>query len=167
MTGEKVFVLDANVLIDPARSYYAFDLVPAFWRLMVGLAKSGRIESIDRVHTELQRGNDDLADWAGRDFADAFARTDTPAVVQAYARVMQWMEAARQYRTAARTEFANGADGWLVAYAMAHGRIIATNEKANPESKVKVPLPNVSAAFDVECVDIFEMLRRLGARVTG
>lgn len=123
---------------------------------MVGLAKSGRIESIDRVHTELQRGNDDLADWAGRDFADAFARTDTPAVVQAYARVMQWVEAARQYRTAARTEFANGADGWLVA----------TNEKANPESKAGVPLPNVCTAFDVECMDTFEMQRRIGAQVT-
>ncbi len=42
MTSEKVFVLDANVLIDPARTYYAFDLVPAFWRLMVDLAKSGK-----------------------------------------------------------------------------------------------------------------------------
>ena len=157
MTGEKVFVLDANVLIDPARTYYAFDLVPAFWRLMVDLAKSGKIESIDRVHAELRRGNDDLADWAGRDFAGAFARTDTPAVVQAYAKVMQRVEAERQYRAAARTEFANGADGWLVA----------TNEKANPESRIRVPLPNVCAAFDVECVDIFEMLRRLGMRVTG
>ena len=43
----------------------------------------------------------------------------------------------------------------------------SSNEKANPESKAKVPLPNVCAAFDVECVDIFEMLRRLGVRVTG
>ena len=167
MTSEKVFVLDANVLIDPARTYYAFDLVPAFWRLMVDLAKNGKIESIDRVHAELRRGNDDLAGWAGRDFADAFARTDTPAVVQAYARVMQWVGAARQYRTAARTAFANGADGWLVAYTMAQGRIVATNEKASPESRIRVPLPNVCAAFDVEYVDVFEMLRRLGARVTG
>lgn len=167
MTGEKVFVLDANVLIDPARSYYAFDLVPAFWRLMVDLAKSGSIESIDRVHAELRKGNDDLADWAQRDFAHAFARTDVPTVVRAYAEVVQWVETEQQYRTAARTDFADGADGWLVAYAMAHGRIVATNEKATPESKVRVPLPNVCVAFDVEYVGLFEMLRRLGVRVTG
>ena len=43
----------------------------------------------------------------------------------------------------------------------------STNEKANPESRIRVPLPNVWAAFDVEYVDVFEMLRRLGARVTG
>lgn len=57
------FVLDANVFIEAARRYYAFDLAPGFWESLIHYAKNGRIRSIDRVKQELERGKDQLAEW--------------------------------------------------------------------------------------------------------
>lgn len=56
MTDDPVYVLDANVFIQAARRYYAFDLAPAFWRALVDHASEGRVQSIDRVLRELERG---------------------------------------------------------------------------------------------------------------
>lgn len=43
------YVLDANVFIEAARRYYAFDLAPAFWRALIKHAIQGRVLSIDRI----------------------------------------------------------------------------------------------------------------------
>lgn len=49
MTGEPPYVLDANVFIEAARRYYAFDLAPRFWESLEHHAANGRVRSIDRV----------------------------------------------------------------------------------------------------------------------
>ena len=46
------YVLDANVFIEAARRYYAFDLAPVFWESILQHAAHGRIYSIDRVKKE-------------------------------------------------------------------------------------------------------------------
>ena len=79
MRGD-VYVLDANVFIEASRRYYAFDLVPKFWEILVEYASNGRILSIDRIRKELGRGKDDLAAWVEKDFRNAFASTDDNAV---------------------------------------------------------------------------------------
>lgn len=50
------YVLDANVFIEAAHRYYAFDLVPRFWDSLLHHAEDGVIGSIDRVKQELDRG---------------------------------------------------------------------------------------------------------------
>ena len=47
--GGATYVLDANVFIEAARRYYAFDLAPKFWESLVLHAADGRIQSIDRI----------------------------------------------------------------------------------------------------------------------
>ncbi|HOB44367.1 MAG TPA: DUF4411 family protein [Bacillota bacterium] len=60
----RVYVLDANVFIQAATQYYAFDRVPSFWEGLIWHADNGRVHSIDRVRDELKKGNDDLWSWA-------------------------------------------------------------------------------------------------------
>ena len=74
--GNVAYVFDANVFIEAARRYYAFDLAPRFWESLVEHANNGRIESVDRVKQELERGKDELAEWADSCFVHAFASTD-------------------------------------------------------------------------------------------
>ena len=64
------------MFIEAARRYYAFDLAPRFWESLVEHANNGRIESVDRVKQELERGKDELAEWADSCFVHAFASTD-------------------------------------------------------------------------------------------
>jgi hypothetical protein len=158
------YVLDANVFIQAARRYYAFDLAPGFWQSLIDHAATGRIRSIDRVKQELLRGNDDLANWAKRDFAHAFHSTDEPDVTGAYRDVIAWVQSQAQFFDAAKAEFANVADGWLVAFAKAKGCIVVTHEVLAPGRQNNVPIPNVCQALDVPFVDTFQMLRNLGVR---
>lgn len=55
------YVIDTNVFIQAANHYYAFDIVPSFWPKLVELAGNGRILTIDRVRTEIEKGGDELA----------------------------------------------------------------------------------------------------------
>ena len=158
------YLLDANVFIEAARRYYAFDLVPAFWDSLVGYADDGVIASIDRVKVELLMGKDDLAKWAKSSFANAFLSTDEEETIEAYGSVMKWVQGQGQFFDAAKAEFASGADGWLVAYAAARGVIVVTHEELAADARKKVPIPNVCQALDVRYVDTFRMLRELGVR---
>ena len=160
-----MYLLDSDVFIQAARLYYAFDLAPIFWASLRQYVVDGRIQSIDHVKEELERGKDELGEWVKRGgFDDGFAATDTNGVVAAYRGVIGWVQGQPQFFDGAKAEFASGADGWLVAYAKAGGHIVVTQEQAAPDARRKVPIPNVCQALGVQCVDTFAMLRALGFR---
>jgi len=164
--GDPVFVLDANVFIEAARRYYAFDLAPKFWQSLAHHATNGRIESIDRIGQELLRGSDDLAKWAKSRFSNAFACTDDEDVLHAYRDIINWVTGQSQFLQAAKADFATSPDGWLVAYARAKGRVLVTQEVLDPNIRRKVPIPNICRApnVNVSFINTFEMLRKLGVR---
>lgn len=158
------YILDANVFIEAARRYYAFDLAPRFWEWLEKRAAQGVIRSIDRVKTELLRGNDELAAWARQVSNVMFDSTDQEDVLARYAEVMGWVQSQKQYSDAAKAEFAAAADGWLVAYALARGCIVVTHEISQPLAKRRVPITNVCQGLGVNFTNTFEMLRNLGFR---
>ena len=159
------YVLDANVFVEAARRYYAFDLVPRFWECLRKHAVDGRVLSIDRVKGELEQGNDELAEWVTRSFAEAFASTDDANVVEAFREIMAWVHSQDQFTDPVKTQFAASADGWLVAYARVHECTVVTHESFSADVKSKVKIPNVCKAFEVPWVDTFAMLRGLGAKL--
>lgn len=161
---EVIYALDANVFIEAFRRYYAFDLAPGFWSSLVNYSEKNRIVSIDRVKQELLRGQDDLAVWASSDFHKAFVSTNDMAVLSSYRDIINWVNTQDQFSDAAKSDFANGADGWLIAYAKANGCVVVTHEVLSPEVKRKVPIPNVCQAFKIRFIDTFEMLRNLKIR---
>ena len=158
------YVLDTNVFIDAANRYYAFDIAPGFWDSLALLAQAGYVRSIDRVYQELSRQKDGLYDWAGISFRAAFQSTDREDVTLQYGQVMQWVNQQERYFDAAIYDFADGADGWLVAYAKVCGCTLVTNEVYNDYIKRKVPLPNVCVAANVPYTEPFTMLRELGVK---
>jgi len=165
MSVSPVYSLDANVFIEAARRYYAFDLVPRFWTSLEQLARDGRICSVDRVKQELEKGKDLLADWAAREFAHGFVQTDTTEVLTEFRNVMAWMSRQAQFLDAAKQQFAGGADGWLVAHAKTNGHVVVTMEQLSADVRRRVPIPNVCNAFGVRYVNTFEMLRELDVRL--
>jgi predicted nucleic acid-binding protein len=171
MMEASTYVLDANVFIEAARRYYAFDLHSRFWDILIEHANSGVIESIDLIKTELEKGKgkdgeeDELIIWANGDFNHAFRTTDEEDVIESYGKIMSWVQSQTQYTEAAKAQFANVPDGWLVAYALAKGRIVVTQEVLKPDIKIRVPIPNVCGQFNVRYIDTFVMLRELGAKL--
>ena len=75
------------------------------------------MSSIDRVNREIKE--DDVREWIDKKggFAGGFASTDDPTVIDIYRQIMTWVNAQAQFLPAAKSEFARGADGWLIGYA--------------------------------------------------
>ena len=164
VTADSKYILDTGVFIQAKRSYYAFDLAPKFWESLIYHADNGQVYSIDKVKQELEKGKDDLTEWAISHFDYAFASTDESDAIQAYRDVIAWVNAQDQFLDYAKTEFADCADGWLIAYAKAKSNIVVTEERYEPARRNKIKIPNVCEALNVEYIDTFEMLRRLGVR---
>ena len=159
-----IFVLDANVFIEAARRYYAFDLAPKFWEILSRHATKGSICSIDRIKEELKRGKNELVKWANSHFRHAFVSTDEEDVIEAYTEIMNWVNGQNQFSDVAKADFASSADGWLIAYAKVKGYVVLTHELPAPDARRKVHIPDICQAFDVPYRDTFEMLRMLGER---
>ncbi|MGC8894807.1 MAG: DUF4411 family protein [candidate division WOR-3 bacterium] len=161
------YLLDANVFIEAAKRYYAFDIAPGFWQALLHHAQTGELISIDRVKAEIDRGKDLLTKWANETFNQWFVRTDMDTTVIYYKEIMEWAKNQQQFTDAAKAEFADGenADAWVVAYALANGCVVATEERFNRNARKKIPIPNVCEAFNIRYIDTFGMLRELGVKL--
>lgn len=161
------YVLDSDVLIAAKNSYYAFAICPGFWDSLIHLHGEGHVSSIDKVRGELLLGREteDLVQWVKCQLPAAFfLETGEEAVLDAYGRIMLWVQRNPQYFDSAKAKFATGADGWLVAHAMVHGVTVVTNEQSEPAARREIKLPDVCIQFNVTHRNTFEMLTALGAR---
>lgn len=161
-----LFVIDSDVLITAKNLYYGFDLCPGFWSWLIRQHEAGRVGSIDRVRNELLNGHpsDPLFQWVKNDVPAGFFRDVDGRTQAKFIEVITWAQQNPQYLDTAMSKFAAGADGWLVAYAAVHGATVVTNEQPKSQSKTKIQLPDVCAAFGVPAVRTFPMLRTVGAR---
>ena len=66
-----------------------------------------------------------------------------------------------RFNQAAKAQFLNTADGWLVAYGAARGTVVVTHEQSAPDSRRVVKVPDACLAFNVDFVNTFDMLRML------
>ena len=156
------YVLDSNVFIEAHKRYYAFDICPGFWKWLSHRSTRSGIVSIDHVKAELVGYGDDLSEWAKDPAREGlFADTTEQAVSDAYRRVIDWVEQNPQFQPQAKSEFAAGADGWLVAYAIVYKNVLVTHEAPRPDAERTVPIPNVCEKFGVCYMNTFEMLRQL------
>lgn len=159
----RTYVLDTNVFVTAFRQYYAPDLCPGFWESLTYYAHQGRIASIDRVRAELLYPAG-LVEWADEVARVMFVSTAEREVVQTFSEMQQWVRQRQQFSQAAEDEFSRVADGWLAAYGKVHSSIVVTHETLRPQSKSRVPLPNVCKQFGVQYQDIYTVLRELDIR---
>ncbi|MAA73149.1 MAG: pilus assembly protein [Salinisphaeraceae bacterium] len=161
------YIVDSDVFISAKNAYYAFDICPGFWDSLIFHYQRGSVGSIDAVRRELLAGRktEDLVLWVKNQVpADFFDSTEEEDVIEAYSEIMLWAQRHPQYFDRAKAKFATEADGWLVAYAMAHGGIVVTQEQPSPDSKNRILLPDVCNQFGVAYQDTFLMLKALEAR---
>jgi hypothetical protein len=166
MSGSKRYVLDANVFISAKNTYYAFDVCPGFWRALIAHHENRRVFSIDRVLDELLEERDELSDWVKDTAPESFfKKTQDVSVINIFQKMAAWVNSQPQFTSAAKSDFATAADGWLLAYAKANGLTVVTHEEFAPEVKRKVPIPNVCLEFDIHYANTFEMLKDLNVRL--
>ena len=169
MSGNRRYVLDANVFIEAHQKYYSFDICPGFWKALVDQHARKRVFSIDRVQAELTdidpeltQTEDVLKDWAENTAPNGFFKqTKDQAVIETFGDMVSWVKSQPQFTPVAKAQFLMVADGWLLAFAKVNGLTVVTHEEYRSDVKKKVPMPNVCIEFDVEYVNTFEMLEAL------
>ena len=165
MIAKKAYLLDANVFIQAKNQYYSFQICPGFWESLVLENAEEVVFSIDRVQAELEKGNDELKQWVKDSTPETFfKKTDNEAVIEYLTKIMNWVQSEPQYYDSSKAEFAGGADPWLIAYAKVNGLVLVTHESFAPDSKNKVPIPNVCDNFDVKFISVFKMLETRNTR---
>lgn len=155
------YLLDANVLIAAKNNHYGFDFCPAFWQWLDTANASGTVHSVERVYDELIERGDDLSDWARA--RRAFFLPLAAADVRAVAAVNRWANDSPDYDPAAKAEFADAADSFLVAQARSGGHTVATHERIS-DGRKRIKIPNAANAHGVKWCSPFHMLRVERAR---
>lgn len=170
----EVFLLDANVFINPYQQYYRFSIAPTYWELLNRRANNESVFTIEHVKNEICRGKteekkDDLQKWFEDTFTGKVINVDKDELIaEGYAEIIQYLDSSDYYQPSALREWSDyrEADPWLIATAKAHQYTIVTRETFAHELSLSQPaktakIPNVCEYFNVECIDLFTMLERL------
>lgn len=157
------YLIDSNCFIQPKNEYYGFDICPGYWDWLEQQNKLGVIYSIDKIASELTSGNDDLATWAKQKDVSFFLPTDDAALAS-MTQVTDWV-VNNGFSSHVVTPFMGGADPFLIAFALAHRHTVVSHERLVVGEKKKIKIPAVCISLNVDCISIFELLRRTGAQL--
>lgn len=162
------FLIDSNTLITPYQIYYPFDLAPNFWVKLKQEINNSNLVMLDIVKSELLRCDDTLSEWI-KDIDDSLilSRVSTD-VISKYGEILKYIQNCGFYKTDALTNWSRPdvADAWIIASAYVNGLTVITQEKANGNlnsiNKARnAKIPDICRAFNVECEDLFYMMRHL------
>lgn len=154
-----LYLLDANVLIDANRDYYALERVPQFWEWLLNMAVANSVKVPRENYFEVINYSDDLADWAKDNqdslvLAEAGDRDRVDHVVSTY------------YAPDLNESELNliGKDPFLVFYALndRQNRTVVTTEVSRPSRlRANRQLPDVCNDASVRCINTFEFIKEL------
>ena len=157
------YLLDTNILVDAARAYYRFSFGTRYWDWLLAANTQGNVGSIQQVRAEIHELNPDFRRWLQTAVNQGFFMAPLPEWMPHYTAVMSYVTNSYQPGKD-RDDFANGADGWLIAAAIVSGGAILTFEKPAPASPTKPKIPTVAQHFSVQCVDPWQAYEDLNAR---
>jgi len=159
----KIYLLDANVLINAHGLYYPIDMIPEFWEWIRHKATEGLIKMPIETFEEVRGGKKDLLTiWMHEketlDHLMLKEEVDGAALNSVLS---------TGYATdLTDTEIEQvGRDPFLVAYGMntRHSRSIVSEEISKPsKQRANRKVPDVCSSVGVECCNTFSMLRNLG-----
>lgn len=163
------YLIDANSLITPYRSYYQFTFFPTFWDKLKEEIECGHIAILDMVKLEISKGKDELSEWLEGITANHVIDRRNEKIVISYQEILEYLRQSPCYKPSALAEWSRSdvADPWLVASAKTLGFTIITFETSNPNLNNYQPskyakIPDVARVFDVEVCNLFEMMNSLG-----
>jgi hypothetical protein len=161
--ADDLFIIDANVLLEAANTYYTFDRVPGYWEWLASSIRSGRVRSVSLVADEIVFP-DELVDWVDELAKDGlFLDVSDSEIQTSFAEVADWV-VRNPFGPEHIAKFLDGADPWIIAAGRVLGATVVTQESPLGPGTKKVKIPNVSDQFGVPWINTFTMLNRLDAK---
>lgn len=156
--------IDAGVLIQAERGPYPRKIVPQFWSFLEQQLATGAIRMPRRAWKEVVDGGytDELQVWCRNRKGTHLCCNETEDVQERYRIIAAHVWETDAAKPHLVNEFLSGADGWIIAHAMATNGIVVTQELAR-SAKGKIKIPTVAKALDVRCINTRQMLDALKA----
>ena len=155
--------MDENVLIDAKRDYYPFDRVPEFWDWLLHMGKSRRVKVPREIYESLvEDKDDDLSEWMKANRNDLLFDEDVNVTL------IEFVKEEGYGSNLTDTDIVKmGNDPFLIAYALfdVMKRTVVTTEHSRPtRTRGNRHIPDVCDDLDVNCINTFELIRRLDFR---
>lgn len=169
-----IYLIDTNCLITPKNTYYPFDFAEGFWKQLARTISENRVAVLGAVYKEIVNvvKSDNLAEWLkSQPDLKILEVSNVPEVLTCYGNILRYIQNSPRYNQKALNSWANEkvADAWLIAAAMHYGYTVVTLEtpsKQSPNSiSGKAYIPDVAAHFGVECITLFDFMRRMNFRL--
>lgn len=158
-----LYLLDANILIDPKRDYYPIERVPEFWNWLIYRGNQQKIKIPLEIYEELQNKvdktgrKDSLTEWIEQNEVDRALLLNENAnqnfvstiITKGYSPHLTDDEIKKV-----------GRDPFLISYGLTDtiNRTIVTNEvsRTNAEGANR-KIPNVCKDFNIRCINTFQL----------
>jgi hypothetical protein len=168
-TPQRIFLADSNVFITPFNQFYPFDFAINYWNFLKNKISARKIVILNKIFYEISSQEDSLYEWISK-FEDLIIDNTAKNISSSYQSVIEYIAKSEKYNDKALRKWSDNtkADAWLVAAAMANKSVIVSLELpqrslgTNPASNAKIP--DVAKHFNIECINLYEMLRRLNFR---
>jgi predicted nucleic acid-binding protein len=154
------YCLDTNVLIQAWTWYYAPDICADYWQCLEAIIERGDIFIAEEVFREIEKEDDSLCLWVRKN-KDIFVHLINENVEICLNKVY---ENPIHHRLADTVKGRSLADPWVIAHAMAEGAIVVTKENKELQSRKKVKIPDVCDNLNIEWINDFEFIRRMGIK---
>lgn len=159
-----IYLLDANILITAANTYYGISSVPEFWSWLQYQGMSGRIKIPIEMYEEVLEGrkeDDELLDWVKNDTNREALVLDEASKPDLVRRVVK--EGYASDLTDDEVEKL-GRDPFLISYGLVeNNRCIATTEVSKPtKTRHNRHIPDVCVALKVGCCGPWDLNKHLG-----
>jgi hypothetical protein len=146
-----IYCIDTSSLIAAWQEHYPIENFPKFWDRIDGLIEAKRLVSPIEVFLETKKRSDELHAWLKARKANVFRELDDAVQTEA-ANVL-----ARFPRLVGEKKLNTSADPFVIALALVLGVPVVTEEKFGSDRKPHVP--DVCAAFGVECKNLLALIR--------
>lgn len=159
-----LYLLDANILITAANTYYGISQVPEFWTWLLHQAESSVIKIPLEIYEEIIEGRkegDELLGWIKNDVHRAALVFDEPCKIELVQRVVEEGYA----DDLADDEVEKiGRDPFLISYGLIDPeRCIVTTEISKPsKTRHNRHVPDVCQSLNVKCCGPWDLNRQLG-----
>jgi hypothetical protein len=159
-----LYLLDANILITAANTYYGINQVPEFWTWLLHQGESGVIKMPLEMYEEVLEGRkegDELLAWVKNDVHRAALVFDEACKVELVQRVVK--EGYADDLTDDEVEKI-GRDPFLISYGLVRPEhCIVTTEISKPsKQRHNRHVPDVCATLNVNCCGPWDLNRKLG-----
>lgn len=159
-----MYLFDTNIFIR-SKNEMPSDIWPTFWNRIAELIREGKIFSSEKVKEEINRGNDDLTEWMKKNVGTEFYQSVDSEVLDKYKDTQNWVMNNPIFKPAAKNEYAQVADAYLVATAAAKNMTLVTYEVSDPTCRKRVKIPDACIALGVRYCDLNTAFRDLGVRI--